>query len=202
MKRLIAALATSLLAASLIGAAARAEESGPSVDVSAPPAAEVSKGERLDSLFATLKSETDKDAAKEIEDTILGLWLQSGSDTVDVLMQWTLKAMQAKQYPRALDFLDRIVIMAPDYAEGWNKRATVHYLMDDYAKSISDIAHVLALEPRHFGALSGLGMIMKTLGDDKRAIEAYREALAVDPYLDNVRGALDELEKKAAGQAL
>ena len=117
-------------------------------------------------------------------------------------MNWALAAMQAKKYPRALDFLDRVVLMEPDYVEGWNKRATVYFLMDDYNHSIADIGHVLALEPRHFGALSGLGMIMRELGDDNRAMAAYRAALAVDPLLDNVRDALDELETKAKGQDL
>ena len=91
-------------------------------------------------LFASLKAETDAEAASEIENAILGLWLESGSDTVDLLMQWTLKAMEEKQYPRALDFLDRIIVLAPAYIEGWNKRATVHFLMDDYGESIADTA--------------------------------------------------------------
>jgi tetratricopeptide (TPR) repeat protein len=78
--------------------------------------------------------------------------------------------------------------------EGWNKRATVYYLTDDYAKSLSDIQRVLALEPRHFAALSGLGAILSDIGDDQRAIEAYQEALTIDPHLDNVKKALDEIK--------
>jgi tetratricopeptide (TPR) repeat protein len=179
----------------------RAEETGPSVGGDDPPVAvEVSKAERIDSLFVSLKAETDRDAAKEIEGAILDLWLESGSDTVDLLMQWTLKAMEAKDYPRALDFLDRIVLLAPDYVEGWNKRATVYFLMDDYGQSIADIGKVLELEPRHFGALSGLGMIMRSLGEDDRAMAAFRQALEVDPHLDNVREELDALEAENAGR--
>ena len=196
MIRVSAFVASALFVLAVSGA--RAEETGPSVGAGGPPApaaVEVSKAERIDTLFASLKTETDPDAASEIENAILGLWLESGSDTVDLLMQWTLKAMEEKQYPRALDFLDRIIVLDPTYVEGWNKRATVHFLMDDYGESIADIGKVLELEPRHFGALSGLGMIMRSIGDDKRAMIAYREALAVDPHLENVQEELDELEK-------
>jgi tetratricopeptide (TPR) repeat protein len=201
MRPIRAFLAVSAIAAALGVSAAAAEETPPAISpAEAEAAAAISKEERIDSLFATLKSETDKDAAGEVEDAILRLWLESGSDTVDLLMSWTLKAMQAKEYPRALDFLDRVILMAPDYAEGWNKRATVHFLMEDYGKSIADIGRVLELEPRHFGALSGLGMILRSLGDDRRAIAAYRQALDVDPHLDDVREALDELEEKTGGQ--
>jgi tetratricopeptide (TPR) repeat protein len=201
MTRFAAFLHTSLLALAIGAGAAWAEETGPSVGDGDPPVvAEVSKPERIDTLFASLQSETDADAAGEIENAILALWLESGSDTVDLLMQWTLKAMEEKQYPRALDFLDRIILLEPAYIEGWNKRATVYFLMDDYGKSIADIGKVLELEPRHFGALSGLGIIMRSLGDDDRAIAAFREALAVDPHLDNVREELDSLEAETAGR--
>ena len=92
--------------------------------------------------------------------------------------------------------------MKPDYAEGWTKRATVYFLIDDYKKSIFDIERTLALEPRHFGALSGLGMIMRDIGQDKRAIDAFQRALAVDPYLDNVKKALDDIQGENAGKEI
>jgi tetratricopeptide (TPR) repeat protein len=115
-------------------------------------------------------------------------------------MTWALKAMSEKDYALALDYLDRVTMMKPDYAEGWNTRATVHFLMQDYGPSISDINRTLALEPRHFGAMSGLGMILRELGQDKRAAEVFRAALAIDPFLDNVKNALDDLEAKQAGK--
>jgi len=159
-----------------------------------------SRESRLDSLFATLQSTTDGRAAKTAESDIIALWLESGSDTVDLLMDWTLDAMEQKNYPLALDYLDRIVSMQPDYIEGWNKRATVHFLSDDYSKAIADIEQTLALEPRHFGALSGLGTIMREIGDNDRAVIAFREALAIDPHLDSVKEALDEIEKEESGR--
>lgn len=201
MTRFAAFLGVSVLVSTIGAAAVTAEETGPSVGPGdLPVTVEVSKTERIDTLFASLQSETDPDAASEIENAILALWLESGSDTVDLLMQWTLKAMEAKQYPRALDFLDRIILMEPGYIEGWNKRATVYFLIDDYGKSLADIGRVLELEPRHFGALSGLGIIMRSIGDTERAKTAFREALAVDPHLRNVREELDSLEAETAGE--
>src|SRR5262245_49651592 len=203
--RFALAVLAAALTLGLPAAFATEEETPPSVapDSAAPDKAPVkSKTEQLDDLFQTLKNPSSKEAAKAAEDSIWRLWLQSGSDTIDLLMTWAMKAMEAKDYATALDFLDRVVTMMPDFAEGWNKRATVYFLMDDYSKSIADIGKTLALEPRHFGALSGLGMIMRELGQDKRAIEAYQKALAVDPNLDGVQKALDELQAKAAGKQI
>jgi tetratricopeptide (TPR) repeat protein len=200
--KLAAFLGVRLLALAIGAGVSWAEETGPSVggDDDPPAVTEVTKAERLDTLLASLKSETDPDAASEMENAILALWLESGSDTVDLLMQWTLNAMEEKQFPRALDFLDRVILLEPDYVEGWNKRATVYFLMDDYGQSIADIGKVLELEPRHFGALSGLGIMMRSIGDDDRAIAAFREALAIDPHLKNIREELESLEAETAGE--
>jgi tetratricopeptide (TPR) repeat protein len=161
-----------------------------------------SRQERLEALFGTLKSTADEDAAKAAENDIITLWLESGSDTVDLMMSWTLSALEEKDYGLALDYLDRLLIMKPDYAEGWNKRATVHFLKDDYPKAIADIERALALEPRHFGALSGLGTIMRDIGDKDRALEAYKKALDIDPYLETVKEAVTELEGEMAGREI
>jgi len=157
---------------------------------------------RLDSLFETLKSTTDSEAAKSTENDIMAIWLESGSDTVDLLMIWTLDAVDAKKFPLALDYLDRIVSMRPDYAEGWNKRATVHFLVNDYSKAIADIEQTLALEPRHFGALSGLGRIMREIGDSQQAALAFGRALEIDPHLESVENALKEIEVEEAGREI
>jgi tetratricopeptide (TPR) repeat protein len=159
------------------------------------PAAAPSRAEQLDQLFAKLKTAKGDASAGQTENQIIAIWLQSGSDTVDLLMSWSAQAIADKNYARALDILDRVVTLKPDYAEGWNKRATVYFLTDDYSQSISDIEHVLVLEPRHFGALVGLGAIFRELGDDRRAIDAYKQALALDPHLDSARQALDQLQK-------
>lgn len=166
-----------------------ASEGGVATDESRP-----SRATRLDELFLRLQTADEENAAKEAERSIVALWLESGSDTVDLLMRRTLAEIEDKNYALALDYLDRIVTLKPDYAEGWNKRATVHFLKDDYAKSVADIERVLALEPRHFGALSGLGMILHDIGDEQRAIEAFESALAVNPRLEGARKSLDEIK--------
>jgi tetratricopeptide (TPR) repeat protein len=191
-----------LLAAGLlapVSAQSPRETEASSKDAAAAPVPP-SREERLDSLFTTLKSTADKDAAKAAENDIITLWLESGSDTVDLMMSWTLSAMEEKDYGLALDYLDRMLILKPDYAEGWNKRATVHFLKDDYPKAIADIERTLAIEPRHFGALSGLGTIMRDIGDEDRALTAYRKALELDPHLDTVKEAVSEIEGELAGQ--
>jgi Flp pilus assembly protein TadD len=161
-----------------------------------PEVAPKSKAEQLDELFAKLKTEKDAEAARQAEAGILKLWLESGSDTVDLLMGWSIEAMAAKDFSLALDYLDRITVLKPDYAEGWNKRATVYFMVEDFGRSLSDIQRTLTLEPRHFGALSGLGIMLDSLGEKQRAMEAYRRALDVDPRLDKVREALEKLTKE------
>jgi tetratricopeptide (TPR) repeat protein len=165
-----------------------------------PAQPELSREAQIDQLLETLRTAKDADAAKSAERSIMAIWLQSGSDTVDLLMSWALEAIEQKQYALALDYLDRITILKPDYVEGWNKRATVHFLNDDYSKSLADIGRVLSLEPRHFGALSGLGAMLRSIGEDDRAIAAYKKALEIDPHLDDVKKALEELEKETAGR--
>jgi len=158
------------------------------------------RSERLDALFETLATADNVQAARAAERGIMTLWLESGSDTVDLLMDWTLKAMDEENYPLALDFLDRIITLEPGYVEGWNKRATIHFMNDDYAKAIADIEQVLAIEPRHFGALAGLGTILSELGDNKLALNAYRQALALDPVMKDIQKAIDDLEASSAGR--
>jgi tetratricopeptide (TPR) repeat protein len=200
MSFLFARLTAPVLAFALASGLAAAAETAPSITPAPPLAQEQTREARLAALFESLKAESDADAAGEIENEILDVWLASGSDTVDLLMDWTLQAMESKQYPRALDFLDRIILMEPAYVEGWNKRATVYFLLDDYGMALSDIGKVLELEPRHFGALSGLGIIFRSLGEDDRAKAAFRAALDIDPHLTNVREELESLESETAGE--
>lgn len=181
---------------------ASAQDTAPSISDETDLAPPATKAERIDLLFETLMTSKDRQLAEEAERGIIKLWHESGSDTVDLLMSWALEAMEDKRYPRALDFLDRVVVMEPDYVEGWNKRATVHFLLDDYSRSIADIARVLELESRHFGALSGLGIILRGLGDKEQAIAAYERALEVNPYLEGAREALDELDAETRGMEL
>jgi tetratricopeptide (TPR) repeat protein len=108
--------------------------------------------------------------------------------------------MDAHQTDVALKLLDAVIKLRPDYVEAWNRRATLYYLKTDYAHSIADIQQVLAREPRHFGALAGLGMIMEDLGDDKHALEAFRKALAINPHLEKVPELVKQLSEKVEGR--
>jgi tetratricopeptide (TPR) repeat protein len=154
----------------------------------------------LEFLFGALKVAPDEDSAKHVEARIWALWTQTTSDTTALLMQRAKAAMDAKQMDVALKLLDAVVKLRPDYVEGWNRRATLYYLQNDYSHSLEDIEQVLVREPRHFGALAGLGMIMQELGDDKRALEAFRKALAINPHLDKVPELVKTLTEKVEGR--
>jgi tetratricopeptide (TPR) repeat protein len=154
----------------------------------------------LDFLFGALKAAPDEASAKHVEARIWALWLQTPSDTTALLMMRAKAAMDAQQTDVALKLLDAVVKLRPDYVEGWNRRATLYYLKNDYAHSLQDIGQVLVREPRHFGALAGLGMIMQDLGDDKRALDAFRKALAVNPHLDKVPELVKTLTEKVEGR--
>jgi tetratricopeptide (TPR) repeat protein len=154
----------------------------------------------LDFLFGALKAAPDEASAKHVEARIWAIWLQTPSDTVALLMARSKTAMEAQNPDVALKLLDSVIKLRPDYVEGWNRRATLYYLRNDYAHSLEDIEQVLAREPRHFGALAGLGMIMQDLGDDKRALDAFRKALAVNPHLDKVPELVKTLTEKVEGR--
>ena len=154
----------------------------------------------IDTLFDALKIAPDEISAKAIEDRIWSVWMASGSDTCNLLMSRVRAATDAKDYDLAIKLLDAIIAIKPDYVEAWNRRATVYYLKQDLEHALADIGEVLTREPRHFGALSGLGLIMQDIGDDKLALEAYRKALAVDPHLEHIPEVVKTLSEKVEGR--
>jgi tetratricopeptide (TPR) repeat protein len=154
----------------------------------------------LDFLFGALKAAPDEASAKHVEARIWAIWMQTPSDTAALLMMRAKIAMEAQQMEVALKLLDAIIKLRPDWTEAWNRRATLHYVQNDYARSLADIRQVLAREPRHFGALAGLGMIMQDLGDDKHALEAFRKALAINPHLEKVPDLVKTLSEKVEGR--
>jgi tetratricopeptide (TPR) repeat protein len=158
------------------------------------------RSKNLDFLFGALKAAPDEPSARHVEARIWAAWLQTPSDTVALLMVRSKAALDAHQTEVALKLLDAVIKLRPDYVEAWNRRATLYYLQNDYARSLADIQQVLVREPRHFGALAGLGMIMQDLGEDKRALEAFRKALDVDPYLEKVPDLVKTLSEKVEGR--
>jgi tetratricopeptide (TPR) repeat protein len=158
------------------------------------------KTKGLDFLFGALKAAPDEASAKHVEARIWALWLQTPSDTAALLMMRAKAAMDAQQTDVAMKLLDAVIKLRPDYVEAWNRRATLYYLKNDYAHSLEDIEQVLVREPRHFGALAGLGMIMQDLGDEKRALDAFRQALAINPHLERVPELVKTLTEKVEGR--
>ncbi len=152
--------------------------------------------QKLDELFSRLKRADTGATAYEIEGQIWQTWLQSGASEIDALMNEARGAMSVRRFGVALEALDKIVKLAPDYAEGWNKRATVYWLVNRREDSLADIEKVLSLEPRHFGAISGIALIRLEQGEKEAALAAVHRALAIHPFL---RGA-DDLISRAGGK--
>jgi tetratricopeptide (TPR) repeat protein len=177
----------------------------PKPDWVQPPPGEAARPGReraynLDTLFEALKVAPDNESAHAIEQRIWAMWIASGSDTCNLLMGRVKAAIEQKDLDLAVKLLDAVIEIKPAYTEAWNRRATIHYLQKDYGHALADIREVLAREPRHFGALSGLGLILQEIGDEKHALEAYRRALAIDPHLDNVEEAIKNLREKVEGR--
>ena len=178
-----------------LSANAAAQSDRPAVPMPAPEQKKFDEiAQVLDRLFGQLHKADNEQSGKAIEQAIWQLWAQSGSPTADVLLQQATRAMSANSHPAALRILDTIVEIKPDFAEAWNKRATVYYLERDFKRSLADIEMVLDLEPRHFGALSGLGMIRREQGDNKGALKAFRRALVIHPHQPSAKRAVKELE--------
>jgi len=157
---------------------------------------------KLDGLFSELKRERNEKAAERISGRIFAAWSQSGSANIDLMMHWAQKAIDAKKYDVALDFLDQIVVIRPDFAEGWNRRATVHFLMNNFAKSMVDIEHTLELEPRHFGALAGMARIMKDRGRKELALSAYERILTIYPMMRSAQSEVATISDELAGEGI
>jgi tetratricopeptide (TPR) repeat protein len=172
----------------------------PSPPADLPPADHGDHNYNLETLFSALKIAPDEASAKAIEDRIWAHWIISGSATCSLLMSRARAATDGKDYDLGIKLLDAVIEIKPDYVEAWNRRATLYYLKQDYGHSLADIRDVLAREPRHFGAWSGLGLILQEIGDDKHALEAYRRALAIDPRLEGIADVVKKLTEKVEGR--
>jgi tetratricopeptide (TPR) repeat protein len=156
---------------------------------------------RLDRLFAELQSANEADAATITQEIWLE-WSKSGSAAMDLLLKRGQKALAAGDIPSAVDHLSALIDHAPDFAEGYNMRATAYFQMGELGLSLADVAKTLALNPRHFGALSGLGMIFEELNELDKALEVYRAALKLNPHLASVQEAVKRLDAQLGGQEL
>lgn len=151
---------------------------------------------RLNAMFNQLHELDDPREAQQIERAIWQVWSETGSDTADLLLARGVRAMNDQDFELAMDAFTALITLEPEFAEGWNKRATLHFIMGNFEASIADIDRTLELAPRHFGALSGLGQIYTLMERPKEAIQAYRRALAANPFMRGARATIEALRDK------
>jgi tetratricopeptide (TPR) repeat protein len=173
---------------------------GPAAAASGGPATEADRRrERLDTMFERLAKATNERRANRIARLIMRRMTESGSDTVDLLMNRAAAAIEAKNYGLALDYVDGVIRLEPGFAEGWNRRATIYFLKGDYGRSLVDIEQTLRLEPRHWGALAGLSMILVAVDRKREAVEVMERALEIHPFLPEMKERREKLAREVAG---
>lgn len=157
--------------------------------------------ERAD-LYTRLAAAKDADETSGIITRLLHNYSESGSDTADLLLRRARQAIGVENYSDALKILDATIALDPDWAEGWNARATARYLDDDYKGSMADIAQTLKREPKHLGALMGMGMILEAREKREEALKVYERVLEIAPHWRNAQEAADKLKAALAGSEL
>jgi tetratricopeptide (TPR) repeat protein len=178
-----------------IAAAAILAACQPAQDTAKPP-----NDPRLSALFAELKTAPDAFTAEQVEQKIWTQWGVSGSPTVDILMERALNAEAAKETDLAQTYLAEANKIQPSYAEAWNRRAIIAFAAEDYDAALKYIQETLKREPRHFGALAGLGVLYEQMGQDKAALAAYQEVLAIHPFMEQAKQGVARLSPKLDGQ--
>lgn len=174
---------------------------GPTQKAEGLPATPEQRAKRLDELYAKLAAAPDQEVAAPIAEAIEQVWQHSSSPTAELLVMRAVNVAQGNR-DLAMRLLDTAVDLQPDYAEAWNRRAFVYYLNDDYKRALGDIRRVLALEPRHYKALEGLGQILRNIGEKKGALAAYDSLLAIYPAMPGAKEARDELKIEVEGQGI
>ena len=166
------------------------------------PDAPLERAKLLDDLYAHLATAPDEAASKPFVEAIERLWLSPGSDTITALIERAVQASGQQRNDLALQLLTAVVELAPDYAEGWNRRAYIFYMEGDYERALGDLRRVLALDANHYKALDGVGQIMRQLDRKPQALKAYEKLLSVHPFWSNVQSTVDELRREVDGRAL
>ena len=164
------------------------------------PVAKVSPTQKralqLDKLLGQLHGEPKSADVSKTESDIWALWSQNDSATAVLLLRQSSAALDARDFEPAEQMLSQLIESYPDFAEGWNRRGALYYLMKRYDAALIDIEHALALEPRNFGALLGKGMILKAQNKTDEAVAAFNDALLINPHLDAARDAIKTIEKE------
>jgi tetratricopeptide (TPR) repeat protein len=179
---------------------AKPDGPAPQAKKDAPP--EKTPAEERADLYARLAAAKDADETSGIITRLLHNYSESGSDTADLLLKRARQAIGVENYSDALKILDATIALDPDWAEGWNARATARYLDDDYKGSMADIAQTLKREPKHLGALMGMGMILEAREKREEALKIYERVLEIAPHWRNAQEAADKLKAALAGSEL
>lgn len=180
-------------------------EDGPEALGDAHGARRLSKSDKeklLGSLYKELEGAPNVVAAERCVGAIEILWRQSGSETVDLLMERSTLALQANDFDLALKYLSAVVRIAPDFPEGWHQLANVHLLKEEYPAAMRHLRRVLALDPHHFMALTTVARILREVGNKRSALNAFRMALKAHPFMDIAKQAEDELGREVEGQQI
>lgn len=160
------------------------------------------KARLLSDLYAHLATAEDEAQAKKTSERIERLWLLSGSETVNLLMERAAKAMAEKKFEKAEKLLDQVIGLAPDYAEGFNRRAYINFSQNKYEQAVGDLRRVLALEPNHYKALEGLAQIWRDTGNKPGALRVMRQLIDVNPFFPGAKGVIDELKNEVEGRGI
>jgi tetratricopeptide (TPR) repeat protein len=175
---------------------ARPKDQAPATKPAAP------RVSTLDELYERLAKAENEQEAQGISNLIDRRLSRSGSDTADLLLARATQAYESKDFPLAVELLDRVLALQPGWAEAWYRRATIFYQLDDPIGAMADLHHALKIEPRHFGAWAGLGHILMASEDKARALEAYRRALKINPQFPTLQTLEKRLSQEVGGQDL
>jgi predicted Zn-dependent protease len=170
-----------------------------------PPGLPKTPAERdsvLAELYERLAAADDEAEAKEVERGLERVWLYTGSPTVDLLFGRAMQAVSKKDYDRALLFLTHVVEQAPDFTEGWSRRAYVHFQRNQVGLALGDLRRALALDPSNFRALDGLAQILRDTGENETALAVLRRLHEVHPHWPGTEKAVEELAREVEGQPL
>jgi tetratricopeptide (TPR) repeat protein len=198
-------IATALCAALAIAALPAVAQFPPSSKRTSQQSTPKSPEERekaLANLYAHLATAEGEESAKTTAEAIERLWLYSGSDTINLLMERAQVAINEKNLQLARKLLDHVVELAPDFAEGWNRRAYLNYMDNNLPRALGDLRRTLALDPNHFKALEGLAQILREIGEKKAALKAFQQLLEVHPYWSGAKQAIEELAREVDGQGI
>ncbi len=203
-----AAAAAALVAAVWPATPALTQLTPPKIEKKAPapgsalPKSPADRERTLSDLYALLATAENETAAKAFAEGIERVWNYSGSPTIDLLLGRATQAVSQKNYHSALRFLDNVVEQAPDFTEGWNRRAYVYFLQNNYESAVGDLRRALALEPNHFKALEGLAQIWREHGNKRGALSVFKQLLEVHPNLSGAKQAVEELTREVEGQGI